>query len=125
MTKLELDLRGTRTADDVYNDTALLNDYQTTLTSEEEVVKEGLTEAEKDAYVYPDTVVESSKKVEQFTREDGSVDFTIRYTKTVTTANPETQLEFGKRLVQKEFAVRDSKLAGDAESKRAEIEYNI
>lgn len=125
MNTLQIGLRGTRTASDVYKDTALLNGYESELTSIEEVKEEGLTEAERNAYKYPSDMVAGSNKVEKFTREDGTVDFTVTYKKEVKTPNPETAEQFGKKLVQKEFAVRDSQLAGDAEKKRAELEYEL
>ena len=106
MATINFELIGDRTAEDLYKDTAVTNDYKETIEveyKEQSVVPEGATD------------------IKEFTQEDN----TILYSYKLEEVNPETDIEFGKKIVEKTFWLQDSELAWKATTARAKTLYDI
>ena len=119
---IQITLREGRTAEEVYSDTALVNGYIPNTT--EDFITDLLTEDQKNAFEYPEGTTEDSKKIQAFTQDDKT---TILYktSYTVESPNPETEQEFGQKIVAKIFGKMDSDTEGKAATIRAKKKYNV
>ena len=115
MTTLQLQLREGRTADDVYRNTAHVNNYEPKIENVEETKLIGIAEDWE--------APEGTSAIKFFTRQDGSIDVTYNIVTEID--NPETDIEFGKKIVQKTFAQQDAQLQANFTLKEALKAYEV
>lgn len=110
-----------RTEDDIFKDVALINNYSSTIENIETFIQEGLNPSELASFIYPNNVIEESKKI--FTQGNSIVN--IEYQTSTQISNPITDVVFGKDIFTKEFEEKDAKIIRDSALLKARIDYNL
>jgi len=120
METITIKLREGRTVSEVYSDIAVYGWYNPTIIENIANTTQAMTQAEALWYVYPDNIINGSKK--SFTQLDNTV--ILQYDTEEITDNPITEQEFGKAIVQKSFWSQDAEAESIAVKIRSEKEYN-
>ena len=125
-----------RTEENLRADAALVGGYIESINSKVEIDKvtiedfesDLLTEAERDAYTYPDNVIDGTVKKLPYTQPDDTIMYKISYQTSTTTTipNPEylSEQDFGAIAVQRKFGALDSEMSGAANAIRAQEAYS-
>ncbi len=110
MEKIEFTLIENRTADNIYKDTAIINWYKETIIETVE-------------YTMETTAPDNAYEIKEYTQENGQILYSYKVDTEI--QNTETDIEFGKKIVNTRFWLQDSELSWKATTMRAIKEYNI
>ena len=117
MTSISFDLREGRTENNVYEDTAIVNGWESQVEDINEVTVDPY---DVDTFEEPANMVEGSLKT--FTTDEKVV---ATYQTLTMIDNPVTDIVFGEKIVRGSFGLHDAELSGKAETRKAKQEYNV